>query len=507
MRVLNTEFKVGLFFLTALGLIGYMFHTLDQRFFVKQKQYYTLLANASGVIEKTQVKTNGVSIGKVKTIKLLADVIRLEFDIDADVFIPKGSTIQIKTRGLLGDVFLEIRRSGRSEELEVESYIPMDTDHIDMAKLINLTGSIAEDIKYISGHFSKMFKESNISIFIKNFFINIEKITRKINIILYENEKNILLITQNLQLSTRDFGKIIQQERENFHQLVLYTKHAAEEFQKLGGRLNTTFDKKKIEKFFQSFDASMRDIQIISRNMRFISERIESGQGSLGKIVNDTKITDEIQSTLKNVREMLSSVNKLETLIDVQSEFRRKTGNQNYYNLFLEPRPDKFFMLGVTSMREQRVTTVTETLGKNDAVVKDGSRVDSVKRETVYTEEALRFNLQYGRRFSFLTLRVGLFESEGGLGVDLHFFNNRLFWSIEAFGWGEDSLRIWAHFKTSLSWKFFDHLLLKVGLDDFTRYGEPDGRHVDATNFFLGAGLRFNDEDLKKLFGLVSFIK
>ena len=101
------------FTLLASCTIGYMLVFLVPDLFDDSdyKRYYTVVDNAAGIVPKTHVRTNGVTVGKVADITLEASQTRLALDVDASVKIPEGSTVEIRTRGLLGETFIEIVRA------------------------------------------------------------------------------------------------------------------------------------------------------------------------------------------------------------------------------------------------------------------------------------------------------------------------------------------------------------------------------------------------------------
>ncbi len=147
------EFKVGLFAIVAFAALGYMFVILSDGVFSDReyKKYYTILSKAAGIVEKTHVKTNGVSIGKVSTIDLADDSTRVEFEVDTRVMIPKGSKIEIRSTGLLGDVHLEIIRAAASGDLVEEGgHIEEDEGGSGLMALVAKGGQIADDVKKIT---------------------------------------------------------------------------------------------------------------------------------------------------------------------------------------------------------------------------------------------------------------------------------------------------------------------------------------------------------------------
>src|SRR4051812_23646907 len=128
LKSMGTELKVGIFAIVALVTLGYMFFVLDPKMFQSKdySRYYTVLNNAAGIVAKTQVKTAGVTIGNVRSVTLDNGHTKVELEADAQVPIPVGSKIEIRSVGLLGDKHLEIVRpqEDSGKVIEPGGFIP-----------------------------------------------------------------------------------------------------------------------------------------------------------------------------------------------------------------------------------------------------------------------------------------------------------------------------------------------------------------------------------------------
>ena len=78
-------------------------------------------------------------------------------------------------------------------------------------------------------------------------------------------------------------------------------------------------------------------------------------------------------------------------------------------------------------------------------------------------------------------------ESTGGLGLDMHFLEDRLEFNTDLFAFGQQTfprLRVRAAFEV------VKRFWVLAGVDDALN---------DTNDFFFGLMLRFNDEDLKSI--------
>lgn len=495
-KQMGTEFKVGVFTIVAFVTLGYMLFVLNPNMLKDsdRKQYYTILNDAAGIIPKTHVKTNGVTVGKVKAVELEVNSTKIVLEVDGNVKIPRGSHIEVRTRGLLGDVYLEIVRvADTGQYIPEKEMIPKSEDQMDMAGIMQLVGSIGKDVKKVTGTLANVMGSSEGETSLKNILDNIET------------------LTADLRKTGQSIRGAVGDHPEEVKNIVLNLDKTLGNLRKFSSNLNEVLDdqnKEKLNRIIASFDDSMVEVKGATKNIRLISEKIEKGEGTIGRLVNDDSTLNEIEGAVKDIREALGAANKTEIIVDGHGEFRQDRTGQNYFNIKFQTRPDRYYLLGMTDTYESITDTTVEPIDQQPA---DSDHPASAKtRERVVEKKALRFNLQMAKRWYFVTARIGLFESTGGVGGDLHFFKDRLKLSLEAFDWKtyDNEWRRVARIKSYASILFFNHVYAMLGVDDITRTRNPiTYKKEKGPVGFAGVGLTFNDQDLKSLFGAAALAK
>lgn len=491
-KSLGTEFKVGLFALVALGTLGYMFFVLSPDAFEDKeyRTYYTVLKNAAGIISKTHVKTSGVSVGKVKSVTLEGLATRVTLEVDKAVQIPVGSRVEIRSVGLLGDVHLEVvRPTNTTETVEEGGFIPQSDDAVDMQALISLVGDIAKDIKKVTNTLANTLGTKKGEVQVQNIIDNIEG------------------FTADLKATTNTLKKTIGDREGDVHDIVTNVRDGVRDLRSFAANLRDVLDqenKDRIDRILASFDETMVDVRGSAKNINLISERVEKGEGTIGRLVNDDSALKELEGAIKDIRKVLAPATKLQIEIDAHAEARRNETSQVYLNVLFRTRPDRYYLIGLTDTTyEERETEVYSEPSEND----EGTATTTT-REKIKREQAIKFNLQIAKRWYFATARFGLFETSGGAAVDLHFLDDKVKWSNEVFqiDTKDNTERRSAHLKSYVSVLFYNHIYAMVGVDDPTRTDPKTGKVHKDINFFGGAGLTFNDQDLKALFGTAALV-
>jgi phospholipid/cholesterol/gamma-HCH transport system substrate-binding protein len=495
-KQMGAEFKVGVFTIVALVTLGYMLFVLNPNILkdARRNEYYTILKDAAGIIPKTHVKTNGVTVGKVKSVDLEVSSTRISVEIDSEIKIPVGSKMEVRTRGLLGDVYLEIIRAADTGQfVENGGLIPRSDDQMDLGSIMQLVGQIGKDVKHVTNTLANVIGSK-------------------------DGERSIATILSNIEVLTADLRKsgaairgALGDNPEAVKNIVVNMDKALANLRTFTGNLNDVLDdqnKEKLNRIIASFDDSMIEVKGATKNIRLISEKIEKGEGTIGRLVNDDSTLNDIEGAVKDIREALGAANKTQIIIDGHGEFRKDRTSQTYFNVRFQTRPDRYYLVGMTDGVEGVTDTTTEAIDSQPA---NGDQPGYVKtRERVQERKALKFNLQMAKRWYSLTARLGLFESTGGVAADVHFFSDKLQLTLEAFDWKsyKNEWRRVAHLKAYVNILFFNHIYAIIGLDDITRVRNPLSYELEKGPVpFGGLGLTFNDQDLKSIFGAAALAK
>lgn len=494
LKSLGTEFKVGVFALVALATLGYMFFVLSPDTFQNKeyRTYYTVLRNAAGIVPKTHVKTSGVSIGKVKSVALEGGNTRVMLEIDKAVKVPVGTRIEIRAVGLLGDKHLEVIRAEDSGTyIDNGGFIPQSEDGYDIESLMTMVGDIGRDVKKITNSLAAVFGSKKGEQSITNIIENIEG------------------LTGDLRATAASMKDVLVDRRQDFTDIITDVRSGVADLRTFSRNLKDVLDaenKERIDRILASFDETMVDVKASAKSINLVSDKIEKGEGTIGRLVNDDNTLAELEGAIKDIRKVIAPANRLQIEVDFHSEVRRDKSAQHYMNVMFRTRPDRYYLIGMTDTRYDRIETRTvgaDSVGNDDARRPEDREDAVLVKERVRTAKAIRFNMQIARRWYDAEVRFGLFETTGGIAGAYHLFNDKLTLNAEAFDWDtqDKSLRRTAHIKTYASLLFYNHVYAMAGIDDPTRTDPATGKVDKKTNVFAGAGFSFTDEDLKAIFG------
>jgi phospholipid/cholesterol/gamma-HCH transport system substrate-binding protein len=239
-------------------------------------------------------------------------------------------------------------------------------------------------------------------------------------------------------------------------------------------------------------------------NTRSITKKIDEGNGTLGQLVNNPAIADNIEQITDDAKGFLGTLFTLKAYVGLRSEYNFGAGlARHYLSVELHTRPDKFYLIELEKGPRGDYPDVTLTF---DPTVDPNHWI---RRAVIHDQ--FRFTFQFAKRFGAFTLRYGLKESTGGIGVDydMNWWERNLRLTIDAFDATWDK---YPRVKITAAYEVFRHIYVLGGVDELLNAPQnlpivtgDSGVPVQFSTFrygrdyFLGGMLRFNDEDLSAL--------
>ncbi|MBW2570261.1 MAG: MCE family protein [Deltaproteobacteria bacterium] len=110
MSKISAEAKVGVFVVIGMIILGYMSMKVGKFTFGRAAGYdvKVYFDSVSGLAEDVQVEVAGVEVGRVRKISLEKGKALVVLKINSDVMLTKDVKAVIRTKGILGDKYVEL---------------------------------------------------------------------------------------------------------------------------------------------------------------------------------------------------------------------------------------------------------------------------------------------------------------------------------------------------------------------------------------------------------------
>ncbi|MDQ7032704.1 MAG: MlaD family protein [Desulfonauticus sp.] len=487
----SLEIKVGIFVLIALLILAYMTTKVSQGKFVSSDMYPLVVYfdNVTGLKKNAPVEIAGIEIGLVKDIVLDGNRAKVTLAIRPDVKIHADAEAFIKTRGVLGDKFIEIKSGSPSYPvLSQGGQIVRSNAGADLGELMQKVGQIADDIGKVAKSVSNVLGGPQGEQDLRLLISNLREMAVNLNQMVKANMQAINAIVRNFQSFSADLKDITGTNKQQLSKIVDNFSVASKELKLAMNKMNFILEKAAngdgvVSKLLSDKEMG-EDLKQTVASLKKVARNIEQGKGTLGKLINDDTTGKQLDKALEGINKYLSKQDKFKTSIDVRGEYMTRTGDiKSYVSLKLQPAPDKYYLLSVVDDPKGR-TEKTSIWQKYRTDSGTWHIYEEEKKET--KENGLKFSLQLAKRFDDLVLRGGIIESSGGFGADYYLWNDRIKLFFDAFDFDKDEP---AHLKAGVDFYLLKNFYLTTGMDDFAK--------SEDRSFFAGAGVYFTDEDLK----------
>ncbi len=139
MRKFDLELAVGIFMIAGMVCLAYLTIKLGQLEVLGDKGYeiQAVFSSSGGLKTGSSVVIAGVEVGRVKKVVLDDYQARVTMSLPLEVKIQEDAIASIKTKGLIGEKYVEISPGGLDENLEPGGVIRDTQPPIDIEQLIS----------------------------------------------------------------------------------------------------------------------------------------------------------------------------------------------------------------------------------------------------------------------------------------------------------------------------------------------------------------------------------
>ncbi|MFQ5513687.1 MAG: MlaD family protein [Myxococcota bacterium] len=280
----RAELVVGLFVLATFGLLMWgtlQIGALPGLFGREGRRLSARFENVAGLDRETDVLVAGVPVGKVDDIELDGHQARVILRIEKpDLELPIDSLVAIRSRGLLGEKVVEIVPGESGQMLSSGGHFTRTQAAADVDELLDRLNGIAGDIKEVSATFRNVLGNAEGEEALHEILANVRSVSGDLRRIVEQNERGIERIVQNMDSFSSDLASLTEGNRGRIEEMI-------ESLHSASGTLNGALE-----------------------NLARLSERLERGEGTLGKLLSDEDLYNEVDAVIADVRAALREVRR-----------------------------------------------------------------------------------------------------------------------------------------------------------------------------------------------------
>jgi phospholipid/cholesterol/gamma-HCH transport system substrate-binding protein len=502
--MISRNLRIGIFTAACVAMIiAFSVFVNDQPYWYRACNEVKIhVDDATGLRRKSPVKTLGLEIGYINEVDLDGDRVLVKVCVTGPVKLNADTRAFIRSAGFLGDKFLELKPVDRidgssngmketapgavppganekSEEVDTQGrnspgFVPFVKTQENQPEKNHEAKPADKILNKIFSFFLRLVIPEAARAADPSPTLNATKEAE-----LQDTVKKVGKLIDQLTLMVGDLREVTQQKdfRETIVNLNAAMKHLEQLLRPTG-------------KTVKNLDAAMESLKNTMSSAEAVMKKVQEGEGSLGKLVNDPAIYDELRGAIQSINLLLGKAGALKTYVDISGwNVKAYDGNKARFSVMIAPNPGRYYLIGISSdPRGRDRKTVTTT------VINNGAPVTEVKN--VNEEKGLRVTAVFGKYFGPLDLRVGLIEDSGAVGAGIWFDSSRRYGiHADVYSPGKNQpimIRAYARAQVWSSVYFIG------GVDSHREYLNPE-TGKKSIPYFAGAGLFFDDDDLKYL--------
>src|SRR5215212_7437840 len=442
--------KVGIVMIIALAVVGYFILKIEDVSLSRSRNMREVKAtfdDVAGLDDESAVRIAGVRKGHVTDIKVLPDGrAQVTMKVDDDVPLHANAKAKVANLGLLGEKYIELDPGTPAAPVLPAGNIALQgTQPASFDDVTDQISAIATDIKAITQSMRGVLGGPQGQQRLDQIVGNVQSITEEMRALIAANRSNVDATLANTRAITEH--------------LKFEIPRLANSIESVANQLSGTVGENRAElrEVITNLRGLSSDLRVTAENLNGITGQVKSGEGTVGKLLYSdeahAKLTNALSAVESGVTELKNTIGRaarmqldlgikadylagLSSTQEVGGVQHDLDGNaRSTVALRLVPNPDinRFYNIELAQdprgRRRDKLTVETRTDEATGA-----STTTSIK-QTRFDNDYL-ISAQAGWTLDNIAVRVGLFDSTGGVGADYR-LNDRVVVTGEAFDFGK----------------------------------------------------------------------
>jgi phospholipid/cholesterol/gamma-HCH transport system substrate-binding protein len=280
----SAAIQVGITGLVALVLL------LVGVVWVKQyqlgKKIMRLTANfeeVGNLSEGDPVAVRGVKRGIVSSIQLKDRLVRVEFSVDKSVILHPDARLRVANIGFMGEKFLALDPGSAPGRYDPSKPIPGQFQS-GVPEVIAGAGALLTEATELSSRLNEMLDALDPAT-MERTSKNIERATSRLTQTIDQNQADLRQAILNFTVASKEMRAIAETNAQPLSKSIQDFGTASERLTALAEKLSVTADA-----------------------LQRVVDRVDKGEGTLGKTLADPKLYDELRETLRNTNDLVKDM-------------------------------------------------------------------------------------------------------------------------------------------------------------------------------------------------------
>jgi phospholipid/cholesterol/gamma-HCH transport system substrate-binding protein len=290
---ITRELKTGVIAVASLALFIWGFNYLGGKNLLKPKltTFFSEFQNVQGLNTASPVTINGFQVGKVQEILFNKDPEKrgsfiVEFSMEADFDFAKNSVAKIYSDGLMGGKALAVIPSYEGEAAKSGDYLKGEVES-------DFLSSFSDKLNPLQAKVESMIVQADSLLVGLNDILDTKTRTRLKSSVTLLNAS-----MTNLKSLSDDLDTVLKENKGTITSTLENAKNTTEKFSALTENLNAELEEAEIAKTVQELKSTLD-------NINKLVSGLEQGEGSVGKLLKDENLYENLENASKELEELL----------------------------------------------------------------------------------------------------------------------------------------------------------------------------------------------------------
>ena len=279
MRSPRREVSVGLFVVAGvLAVLVALFALTDPGTFRGRYHVFTFVQDAGGIRKGDPVQMKGVNIGRIRDFTITPEGVRVRMELESEYPVPADSRVSIVSGGLLQSMVAEVVPGDSDEQLRDGAVLPFEES-------LTLTQTAAQ----LAG-------SADTTLMRAQALLDARTVGA------------VGASAQQMQQLLVALTGLAVEQRQELNALTASLRRSAEGLEGAATRPELARALARTDSMSLRLDAATASLQQASLSMASLVERIESGEGSLGKLVMDDQLYDNLNAAVTSLNQLTNDI-------------------------------------------------------------------------------------------------------------------------------------------------------------------------------------------------------
>jgi phospholipid/cholesterol/gamma-HCH transport system substrate-binding protein len=310
---ISKELKVGVLAAAAISILAFGYNFMKgQDLFTSTNEYFGKYDRIEGLFKSNPVLINGYTVGSVTSIDMNRETLELTVGITVgnDIKIPKNSIMKIVNNDMIGSKAIElIFGDDTTAYAQTGDYLIAEQDQGLAQAVSGVLEPLTKSINSVLGNIDTAIAGADLAGTLKDASLALKSFKEtadKLNNLLNGKDAEIEAILNNIKVTTKGLTGLSPQIDE-----------ILSEIKGTSSRLSAI-----------EFEALSTQVKSLAGELEKTAAAINGKEGTLGMLVNDKKMYNDLDGTIAKLKTLLEDIEKYPRRYTGVTERQRKKGDK-----------------------------------------------------------------------------------------------------------------------------------------------------------------------------------